>query len=164
MRKAKEKLKMAGVLIPESEKKEIQLIAERRNQTLTELVLTGIRMMTDFNDDFLRQIDEVAEMSKISTSRIMAQLLTVYVAQDSALLEIFGKSQTYKMSLQHDSSGKLITGDELSKKVFKETLAAAQNLKTRLKKSSKGKNKKTFISYEDASQLATQMTEIQPTL
>ena len=158
MRKSKETLEMAGVMIPKSEKARLQGIAKKRGMTLTELLLTGGRMLADFNEEFLAQVDAVAFSTKLNTPQVLTQLLLVYAAQDSATLAVYGKSTTYQRAFQFDNQGALVTGSRLSNKVYAEVLQASKDLKKRLQDSARGVTETTFISNQDAAQMAIQMT------
>lgn len=158
MVKSKEKLAYAGILIPLSEKTRLQAIAKKRETTLSALLRDGVRMLADFSDDFLAQIGAVASSTKLSPSQVMIQLLLVYIASDAATLKVYGKSTTYQRAFQFDNQGRLITGDRLSDKVFAEVLESAQALKKRLQDSARGVTEATFISNQDAAQMAIQMT------
>jgi hypothetical protein len=164
MKKSKEKLLMAGVMIPETEKIRLQEVAKRRGITLTDLLLNGGRMLANFPDAFLDQIQAVSESTRLSFSQVLTQLLLTYAAEDAATLKVFGKSQTYSRAFRINNRGVLLTGDKLSDEVYAEVLKSAQDLKKRLEDSAHGKPEPIIISNEDAAAMAVQMTQIPATM
>lgn len=127
MLKAQEKLIMAGLMIPETEKKRLQETAKRRGITLTDLLLKGGLMLAEFSDGFLEQIEKIAETTRLSVSQTIIQLLLVYVSKDAATLKARKRSDTFELAFRYDKNG-LITGDQLSDMVFDEQKAALKDL------------------------------------
>ena len=156
MRKSTKKLVMAGVNFREEEKKRLLEIADRRKQTLSQLIKDGAEIMAGFPDEFLAQFKQMVESTKMDMPTVLVQLLVTYFAQDAALAKVYGISNTYQRAFQFDQEG-LISGDRLSKKVYNEVLKNAKDLKKKLEENASGQTEYAVLSNADAAQIAIQM-------
>ena len=154
MLRRKENTKTATVSITPDELRQFRKIAKRRKMSFSGLLLDGANLLAGFPDAFVDQINGMAKTFKVDTSVIIVQLLLFYVAQDAALTEVYKRSNTYRCAFEYGANG-LISGDELSDKVFDATKAKALELKDRIKGA--GKVDGTFYSLEDQAQIANRM-------
>jgi len=156
MRKSKTKMVMAGVRFPEEEKKRLIGIANRREQTLTDLVKDGVELMAGLPDDFLKQFQKICDTTQLPFSTVFVQFLLVYAAQDNACLEVYKHSNTFQRAFQFDHEG-LITGDKLSARIYDEVEKNATDLKKRMKENADGKTEDLVLSKPEAAQISIQM-------
>jgi len=156
MRKSKTQQVMAGVKFPVEEKNRLMGIAQRREQTLTDLVKDGVELMAGLPDDFLKQFQKICDTTRLPFSTVFVQFLLVYAAQDAACLKVYEHSNTFQRAFQFDHEG-LITGDKLSEKVYNEVLKNAKDLKKRMKENADGKTENLVLSKPEAAQISIQM-------
>jgi len=161
--RGKKQSEQTAIRITSDAKTLLQTVGKRRNLTLTQMLVDGGLFMASFPDVFVEQIEKIAIATRLTESQVMVQLFLVYIATDSATLEVYGKSPTFSRAFQFDH-GELVTGDRLSDKVFNEVLKSAKDLKQRLQNSASGKTKTAFISNQDAAQISTQLTQDQPSI
>jgi len=110
-----------------------------------------------FEPDFMAKLEKAAELSKQDVPTVIQQLLTIYMAQDFAINDTLGPTKTWARSFQYDSTGRLITGNELSEKVTKEVKEAAGALKKRLEGMKEGKAESITISRSEASMMSARL-------
>jgi len=143
------------VRITEAEHFEILKASGKSNSS--EYLRKCAKFYRAFSPDFLAQIEKAAEISKQDVPVVIEQLLTVYMATNFAINETMGPTKTWSRSFQYDSSGRLITGNELSEKVTKEVKEAAGALKKRLEEMKEGKIKATVITQDEAGMMSARL-------
>lgn len=160
MRKRPESLTTAGLQLKKSVKDHIQKVAASRGVSLTQFFVDGALLLAGIDADFMKQLDELKESTKLSTAQVLMQLVLVYTAEDAALAKSYGRSETIRRAFQFDGQGRLITGNELSDSVYNEVLENAESLKKRLRDASRGYKKEVFISDADAAQISKQIRPV----
>ena len=140
-----------------SPSEKIKVLQAAENLKVSEYLRRCETFHRSFNSDFLAQIEKAAEISKTDIPTVITQLLLTYMAQDSAINETIGTTKTWARSFQYDSSGRLITGNELSEKVTKEVKEAAGGLKKRLEGMKGGKAESITISRSEASMMSARL-------
>lgn len=141
-----------SLVIPVELKKRLQDVAKQRGYTMTSLLLAGGEMLADFDVDFLKEMEAFSKRTRLPIWTVIQNLLTVYVARDVALSEIFGSS-TWREAFRFDDAG-IISNNRLSADVYEHTKAEAESLLKRLQASAAGAEKETYISRHEAGLLA----------
>jgi len=123
---------------------------------IPEYLRQAVEFYGSFNEDFLKQINDTAKLTKTNTATVIQQLLTVYMAQDFAIYSTMGKTKTFQRAFQFTPEG-LISGNQLSEQVAAEVTKAAEDLRSRLEAMKHGKMKETIISFEEAGLMSARL-------
>ena len=140
-----------------TEKEQFDIFRAAGNLNTSEYLRRCEKFHRSFDADFLAQIEKAAELSKQDVPTVLQQLLIVYMGQDFAINETMGKTKTWARAFQYDSTGRLITGNELSDKVTAEVKEAALGLKKRLEGMGEGKIEQTVVTQEETSLIAARL-------
>jgi hypothetical protein len=137
------------MLITKEQKDKIKVESKKQNINEPEYVRQAIDFYATFDVHFLEKIYIHAEGQKIPMPIVIQQLLTSYLAQDYAFLEVFGKpTRAFARAFQHDEKG-LIEGNDLSELVLKQTKEDIAGLREKLVESVQ-EEKSVRISKEEA--------------
>lgn len=98
----------------------LQKVAKKRGTTFSGLLIEGARMLADFDEGFLDEMQKASDRLRLNRSTVIQQLMINYLAFDMAMMEVLGTSKTFERAFRFGPDG-LITGDELSKQIQKET-------------------------------------------
>ncbi len=136
---AKEKILIA-FKVTEEQKKEYQNAAKQLGLSLSAFVKMGADLVANFDPAFVAQIEEYAKSLKLDVSLVLSHLILRVAAHNYAWLVVFGKAPPGSSREFRFEKGKLLTGDELSRKLFEEYKEIFENM-TKNKKAIKVKGK-----------------------
>lgn len=128
-----------------------KIATEAKKQAINdpEYVRQAIDFYSSFDVHFLEKIFSTAESHKISMPLTIELLLTSYLSQDYAFMEIFGKpTNAFVRAFQHNADG-LIEGNDLSELVLRQTKDDIAGLREKLIESVQ-EGKSVRISKEEA--------------
>ena len=103
-----------------------------------------------FDADFMAQLEQAASLSKTDVPTVIQQLLLTYMAQDFAINQELGPTKTWARAFSYDSSGRLVSGNELSDRTAAEVKTAVRELKKKLESMKDGKVDNIVISRREA--------------
>ena len=144
-------------LIRVSEEDHFKILQASEKLTTSEYLRQCEKFYRAFDPDLIHQLEKAAELSKQDIPTVITQLLLTYMGQDFAINETMGKTKTWARAFQYDSTGRLITGNELSDKVTAEVKEAALGLKKRLEGMKEGKVKQTVVTRAEAGLMSAQL-------
>ena len=143
------------VRVTEAEHFDILKASGKRNSS--EYLRKCEKFYRSFNPDFLAQIEKAAEISKQDVPTVIQQLLLVYMGQDLAINQELGPTKTWARAFSYDSSGRLVTGDELSDRTAAEVKTAVRELKKKLESMKDRKVDNIVISRREATLMSASL-------
>ena len=123
--------------------------AKAHGMKVPDFIRFSINFFSNFDRDFIEQIEGVADRMHLPLSTVFQNLLVFYVAKDKAILDGFGtNTMTYNRAFMFDKDAKLIEGNELSELIYAKYSEEIQNLKKKLEDGSKKKCPVHITSHE----------------
>ena len=131
------------------QKKMILDSAKVYGMKVPDIVRFSINFFTNFDRDFIEEIENVADRMQLPLSSVIQNLLVFYTAKDKAMLDNFGTNpMTYNRAFVFDADANLLEGNELSELVYNKYSEEIQDLKRKLKKGSEKKCPVHITSHE----------------
>ena len=138
-------------------KERLEAVAKEQDLSFTDYVREALENWSTFDTHFLEKIFIHAQGQKMPMPIVIQQLLTSYMAQDYAFMEVFGKpTRAFARAFQHDVKDKklvLIEGNDLSEVVLQQTKEDIAGLRDKMIEASES-GKPLHISKQEATILA----------
>lgn len=125
--------------------RDIEAKAKRQKIKRPQYVNDALSFYASLDPAFLKQVEKITEATKQSLPEVIQRMLITYIADDAAVLAVFGTpSKMFQRAFQMNENG-IIPMEELSDLVYEQSKNDAELLKQELEKSVKT-GKPAFIS------------------
>lgn len=141
--------------LTEEEKTKYSEAAQAREMTVVGFLREAADFYLSFPLEFLQAVKISADPLKMSIPTVIVYLLNYYLAQESAFLEFFKTTQTFKRAFQYNEAG-LLNTDEIADRVQNEIRDRLKELIQKIQKAKKT-GKRTELNLEETMLMAQKM-------